>query len=529
MVKSAILDQTGISPETYRQRLRRERYMPGARPRAVAQQIRDLSWRWLEPERWTSVQIAEAVALEQFLQTLPTRGKEWVQRHRPGSLAEATSLMEDYLAAEGEPKTSPKGGGGGSGERNLNSAREACKVDGGRPRQCPQPSGTPMTRSAKDPSGSDLVRSERDLAFRCLPRAPGGRAAGVTRQGRIHLRPRPDQGRYWQIPLTPASQEKTLNLSSSLDIEGSSAAVATMQSSPAEMAVQSNRKRAPAWTDREVLDLIAVWGDESVLSELRSKRRNAKIYEKISKAMAERGYSRDATQCRVKIKELRQGYQKTKEANGRSGSQPHTSRFYEALHSILGAAATTTPPLTVDSEDGIMSDMTADGEEEEGDEEDEAVDSAGTADFPDTWPPPHPHSGAPDCGIPPGGQLGQHKDTQYESVLAELRSSKRNGKILEKVSRAMKDRGHNRDTQQCRVKIKELRQAYHKAREANGRSGAEPQTCRFYAELYWKSLLTCMGMERKSSRDISRKLSFMYSQSLCKRFLGRAALSRPPW
>ncbi|XP_065455386.1 mediator of RNA polymerase II transcription subunit 15-like [Chrysemys picta bellii] len=48
----------------------------------------------------------------------------------------------------------------------------------------------------------------------------------------------------------------------------------------------------------------------------------------------------------------------------------------------------------------------------------------------------------------------------------------------------MKDRGHNRDAQQCRVKIKELRQAYHKAREANGRSGAEPQTCHFYAELH---------------------------------------------
>ncbi|XP_053899815.1 myb/SANT-like DNA-binding domain-containing protein 2 [Malaclemys terrapin pileata] len=163
-----------------------------------------------------------------------------------------------------------------------------------------------------------------------------------------------------------------------------------MQSSPAEMAMQSqNRKRAPAWTDREVLDLIAVWGDESVLSELRSKRRNAKIYEKISKAMTERGYSRDATQCRVKIKELRQGYQKTKEANGRSGSQPQTCRFYEALHSILGAAATTTPPLTVDSEDGILStpassEMLADGEDEEGDEEDEAVDSAYNADFPDS-------------------------------------------------------------------------------------------------------------------------------------------------
>ncbi|XP_053877840.1 myb/SANT-like DNA-binding domain-containing protein 2 [Malaclemys terrapin pileata] len=163
-----------------------------------------------------------------------------------------------------------------------------------------------------------------------------------------------------------------------------------MQSSPAEVTMQSqNRKRAPAWTDREVLDLIAVWGDESVLSELRSKKRNAKIYEKISKAMMERGYSRDAMQCRVKIKDPRQGYQKTKAANGRSRSQPQTYRFYEALHSILGAAATATPPLTVDSDDGVLSmaassEMFADGEDEEGDEEDEAVDSAYNADFPDS-------------------------------------------------------------------------------------------------------------------------------------------------
>ncbi|KAM7161260.1 uncharacterized protein RBU57_011075 [Macrochelys suwanniensis] len=163
-----------------------------------------------------------------------------------------------------------------------------------------------------------------------------------------------------------------------------------MQSSPAEVTMQSqNRKRAPAWTDREVLDLIAVWGDESVLSELRSKKRNAKIYEKISKAMTERGYSRDATQCCVKIRELRQAYQKTKESNGRSRAQPQTCRFYEALHEMLAGAATTTPPVSVDSDDGVLSTATssevfADGEDEEGDEEDEAVNSAFNADFPNS-------------------------------------------------------------------------------------------------------------------------------------------------
>ncbi|KAH1167820.1 hypothetical protein KIL84_003303 [Mauremys mutica] len=164
----------------------------------------------------------------------------------------------------------------------------------------------------------------------------------------------------------------TLNLTFWLNIGASSAAPATMQSSPAEESGQSqNRKRSPAWTDREVMDLIAVWGEESVLSELRSSKRNAKTFEKVSKAMKEKGYSRDAMQCRVKVKDLRQGYQKVRAANGRSGAQPQTCRFYEALHAILGGSATTVPPVTVDSEDGIVyrdssSSMFADGEAEEG-------------------------------------------------------------------------------------------------------------------------------------------------------------------
>ncbi|XP_065421129.1 SRRM2 protein homolog rsr-2-like [Chrysemys picta bellii] len=140
-----------------------------------------------------------------------------------------------------------------------------------------------------------------------------------------------------------------------------------------------NRKRAPAWTVREVLDLIAVWGEDSVLAEFRSKRRNAKTFEKISKGMMERGHNRDSEQCRVKVKELRQAYQKTKEANGRSGSEPRTCRFYAELHAILGGAATTTPPVIVDSGSGIVSSATpedsADGGEEEEEDEDELAES----------------------------------------------------------------------------------------------------------------------------------------------------------
>ncbi|XP_053872169.1 uncharacterized protein LOC128830369 [Malaclemys terrapin pileata] len=133
-----------------------------------------------------------------------------------------------------------------------------------------------------------------------------------------------------------------------------------------------NQKRAPAWTVQEVLDLIAIWGEDSVLAELRSKRRNAKTFEKISKGMMERGHNRDSEQCCMKVKELRQAYQKTKEANGLSGSEPQTCRFYAELHAILRGATATTPPLTVDSEAGVISSATpedsANGEEEEEDD-----------------------------------------------------------------------------------------------------------------------------------------------------------------
>ncbi|EMP24909.1 hypothetical protein UY3_17979 [Chelonia mydas] len=47
----------------------------------------------------------------------------------------------------------------------------------------------------------------------------------------------------------------------------------------------------------------------------------------------------------------------------------------------------------------------------------------------------------------------------------------------------MIERGHDRDTLQCRVKVKELRNAYHKAQEANRHASAAPTSCQFYKEL----------------------------------------------
>nr|XP_048706906.1 uncharacterized protein LOC125636988 isoform X1 [Caretta caretta] len=141
-----------------------------------------------------------------------------------------------------------------------------------------------------------------------------------------------------------------------------------------------NCKRASAWTEWEVRDLIAVWGKESMLSELRSSFRNAKTFVKISQGMQDRGHNRDPKQCRVKLKELRQAYQKTREANGCSGSEPQTCRFYDELHPILGGSATITPTMLCDSFNGDGGNM----ESGFGDEEDSSQQASGETGFPNS-------------------------------------------------------------------------------------------------------------------------------------------------
>ncbi|EMP24938.1 Zinc finger and SCAN domain-containing protein 29 [Chelonia mydas] len=192
----------------------------------------------------------------------------------------------------------------------------------------------------------------------------------------------------------------------------------TMQSSSAEVTMMEsqNRKRAPAWTEREVRDLITLWGDKSVLSELCSSFRNAKTFVKISQSMKGRGHNRDPKQCRVKLKELRKAYQKTREANGHSGSEPKTCRFYDELHAILGGSATTTPAVLFDSFNGDGGNMEADFGDEEDDEEEEVVDSSpqtsGETGFPDSQErflildlEPVPREPTQGCLLdPPGGE-----------------------------------------------------------------------------------------------------------------------------
>ncbi|XP_050800818.1 zinc finger and SCAN domain-containing protein 29-like [Gopherus flavomarginatus] len=108
-------------------------------------------------------------------------------------------------------------------------------------------------------------------------------------------------------------------------------------------------KRAPAWSNGELLDLISVWGEEAVQSQLRSSLRNYDTYGQISRAMLERGHDRDVVQCGVKVKELRSAYCKAREGNRCSGAAPVTCCFYKELDTILWGDPTANLTTTMDT------------------------------------------------------------------------------------------------------------------------------------------------------------------------------------
>ncbi|XP_050814573.1 zinc finger and SCAN domain-containing protein 20-like [Gopherus flavomarginatus] len=116
-------------------------------------------------------------------------------------------------------------------------------------------------------------------------------------------------------------------------------------------------KRALAWSNGELLDLISVWGEEAVQSQLHSSCRNYNSFGQLLRAMMKTGHDQNALQCRIKVKELWNAYHKAHEANFCSGAAPTTCHFYKELDAILGGDPTSTPSTTMDTSEQ--------GEEEE--------------------------------------------------------------------------------------------------------------------------------------------------------------------
>ncbi|EMP39066.1 Zinc finger and SCAN domain-containing protein 29 [Chelonia mydas] len=151
----------------------------------------------------------------------------------------------------------------------------------------------------------------------------------------------------------------------SLEVVGSPCCAGSLSASFQVAIPAPCTRRSPAWSNAELLDLIGIWGEEAVQSQLRSSRRNYDTYGQISRRMTERGHDRDTLQCRVKMKELRNAYHKVREANCRSGAAPTSCHFYKELDAILGVDPTSTVKAPVDTSLACMTVESGPSQEEE--------------------------------------------------------------------------------------------------------------------------------------------------------------------
>ncbi|EMP37446.1 hypothetical protein UY3_05355 [Chelonia mydas] len=104
---------------------------------------------------------------------------------------------------------------------------------------------------------------------------------------------------------------------------------------------------------------------EAVQVQLQTSRRNFDIYEQIAQEMQDKEYDRDQQRCCVKAKELRQAYQKAREANNRSGAKSETCSFYKEQQAIACGDLIPTPHTTMDSPEEPESQAPAMNTEEE--------------------------------------------------------------------------------------------------------------------------------------------------------------------
>ena len=147
------------------------------------------------------------------------------------------------------------------------------------------------------------------------------------------------------------------------------------------------------------------------------------VYERLARSMLPE-FARTGSQCREKIKKLRNEYKKIKDTNGKTGRGRKSMKFYEQLNEILGTRPATRPAVLLDS--GGVTEPTAGQDALSGEQETEAADAAKTASDPD----PHEEMGNASAVAEPPKQT-------TSSVNKQTLSGKKRGAREEQFEKAM--------------------------------------------------------------------------------------------
>ena len=69
------------------------------------------------------------------------------------------------------------------------------------------------------------------------------------------------------------------------------------------------------------------------------------------------------------------------------------------------------------------------------------------------------------------------------NVQEELDGAVRNKVVYQDISRKLQEQGYNREWEQCKTKIKNLKKEYRQVKDHNGETGRGRKTCKFFKEL----------------------------------------------
>ncbi|XP_029318417.1 uncharacterized protein LOC115028663 [Cottoperca gobio] len=201
--------------------------------------------------------------------------------------------------------------------------------------------------------------------------------------------------------------------------------------------VQEDRRKVP-WSDKETIILLEIWGDPQVQQSMRRYPHNGHIFTEISEKLAANGYSRSAGQCHTRIKRLKANYRQCQERVSSSGTDRVDFKFYDLLEQILDKQPSTSSTVVTDS---IEISEESNGES--------VTETDGDISMSTEKPPPSLWSD--------DETLALIKIWGDEDVQRALRGFVHNGHVYADISERMGDLGFSKTSEQCRWKVKSLR------------------------------------------------------------------------
>ncbi|KAM9328767.1 uncharacterized protein KZ484_020133 isoform 2-T2 [Pholidichthys leucotaenia] len=207
--------------------------------------------------------------------------------------------------------------------------------------------------------------------------------------------------------------------------------------------VQEDRKKVP-WSDKETIILLELWGDPRVQQCLGRSPHNGHIFTEISEKLSANGFSRSPEQCYNRIKRLKSVYRQCQESMGSCGKIDF--KFYDLLEQILEKQPSASTAGVTDSieilEESNGKSMT---------ERDVEISMTAEKAPPSYWSDEE--------------TLALIDIWGEEDVQKALRGFVHNGHVYAEISERLYDHGFSKTSEQCRCKIKALRNNFRQCYE----------------------------------------------------------------